>query len=78
MKDRLMIVVFGILAATASLAAAGEAPRDGGARLERAMDRIRENAPPDIAALLDKRQQGQKLTREEQQKLKEYVQSLRK
>jgi len=73
MKDRLMIVVFGILAATASLAAAGEAPRDGGARLERAMDRIRENAPPDIQALIDKQRNGEKLTAEEQQELREFA-----
>jgi len=72
MKDRLMIVVFGILAATASLAAAGEAPRDG-ARWERAMDRIRENAPPDIQALIDKQRNGEKLTAEEQEKLRDFA-----
>ncbi|HUW34663.1 MAG TPA: tetratricopeptide repeat protein [Planctomycetota bacterium] len=73
MKNRLIIVLIGVVAAAGNLAVAGEAPRDGGARLERALDRIRENAPPDIQALIDKQRGGEKLTAEEQQKLREFA-----
>jgi len=72
MKNRLMIV-FSILMAIAGLAAAGEAPREGGGRWERAADRLRENAPPDIRALIDKQRNGEKLTADEQQKLRDFA-----
>jgi len=68
------LLTIALLAAFGGLAAAGEGPaREGGPRWERAAERLRDNAPPDIQALIDKQLNGEKLTAEEQQKLREFA-----